>query len=172
MCFRGPRAHGVKRWLISVDGRWHAWTTWSSCSKTCGGGVQQRQRVCEGPFFGGEVCPGESGEQRRCSERRCPGKAARAQKQQHGRVHGKKEENLTPPSASVRRFKEPHEICEEQNTGEVVWRRTPAGDEAATACPDGASGTETSREERASSFCFSFNRLESQNLTSFSRPQV
>lgn len=68
-----PRVHGVKCSLTVVDGRWHSWTTWGSCSKTCGGGVQQRQRVCEGPFFGGEPCPGEKGEQRRCNEKRCPG---------------------------------------------------------------------------------------------------
>uniref|UniRef100_A0A3B4XLT3 Adhesion G protein-coupled receptor B1 n=1 Tax=Seriola lalandi dorsalis TaxID=1841481 RepID=A0A3B4XLT3_SERLL len=90
-----------------VDGRWHAWSSWGSCSKTCGGGIQQRQRVCEGPFFGGEPCPGEKGEQRRCNEKRCP---------------------------------EPHEICPEQNTGDVVWKKTPAGDMAAIACPSDASG--------------------------------
>lgn len=36
---------------------------------------------------------------------------------------------------------EPHEICAEQNTGEAVWRKTPAGDEAAVVCPADASGT-------------------------------
>lgn len=35
---------------------------------------------------------------------------------------------------------EPHEICAEQNTGEAVWRKTPAGDEAAVVCPADASG--------------------------------
>lgn len=35
---------------------------------------------------------------------------------------------------------EPHEICAEQNTGEAVWRKTPAGDEAAVVCPAEASG--------------------------------
>lgn len=40
-------------------------------------------------------------------------------------------------------FLEPHEICAEQNTGEAVWRKTPAGDEAAVACPADASGTIT-----------------------------
>ncbi|KAK5883478.1 hypothetical protein CesoFtcFv8_000271 [Champsocephalus esox] len=90
-----------------VDGRWHAWTSWGSCSKTCGGGIQQRQRVCEGPFFGGEPCPGEKGEQKRCNEKRCP---------------------------------EPHEICPEENTGDFVWKKTPAGDMAAVACPADAAG--------------------------------
>uniref|UniRef100_A0A8C7XLQ4 Adhesion G protein-coupled receptor B1b n=1 Tax=Oryzias sinensis TaxID=183150 RepID=A0A8C7XLQ4_9TELE len=90
-----------------VDGRWHSWSSWGSCSKTCGGGIQQRQRVCEGPFFGGEPCPGEGGEQRRCNDKRCP---------------------------------EPHEICPEQNTGDVVWKKTPAGDVAAVVCPGDAKG--------------------------------
>uniref|UniRef100_A0AAX7UXV5 Adhesion G protein-coupled receptor B1b n=1 Tax=Astatotilapia calliptera TaxID=8154 RepID=A0AAX7UXV5_ASTCA len=90
-----------------VDGRWHEWSSWGSCSKTCGGGNQQRQRVCEGPFFGGEPCPGDSREHKRCNDKRCP---------------------------------EPHEICPEQITGDVVWKQTPAGDLAATGCPANASG--------------------------------
>ncbi|XP_035284707.1 adhesion G protein-coupled receptor B1-like isoform X1 [Anguilla anguilla] len=55
-----------------VDGRWHDWSMWGSCSRTCGGGSQQRQRICEGPFFGGEPCPGKGQVTQRCSERRCP----------------------------------------------------------------------------------------------------
>uniref|UniRef100_A0AAR2JE39 Adhesion G protein-coupled receptor B1b n=1 Tax=Pygocentrus nattereri TaxID=42514 RepID=A0AAR2JE39_PYGNA len=55
-----------------VDGRWLSWSSWGSCSKTCGGGSQQRQRVCEGPFFGGEPCVGDKSELRRCNEKRCP----------------------------------------------------------------------------------------------------
>uniref|UniRef100_A0AAQ4PZZ8 Adhesion G protein-coupled receptor B1b n=1 Tax=Gasterosteus aculeatus aculeatus TaxID=481459 RepID=A0AAQ4PZZ8_GASAC len=111
---RNPAYFRLTDWLNSwremfclVDGRWHAWSSWASCSKTCGGGLQQRQRVCEGPFFSGEPCPGEKGEQRRCNEKRCP---------------------------------EPHEICPEQNIGDVVWKKTAAGDMAAVACPADASG--------------------------------
>ncbi|XP_036394737.1 adhesion G protein-coupled receptor B1 isoform X2 [Megalops cyprinoides] len=55
-----------------VDGKWQAWSMWGSCTKTCGGGSQQRQRVCYGPFFGGEQCPGDREEVRRCNEKRCP----------------------------------------------------------------------------------------------------
>uniref|UniRef100_A0A3Q3QH83 Adhesion G protein-coupled receptor B1b n=1 Tax=Monopterus albus TaxID=43700 RepID=A0A3Q3QH83_MONAL len=112
--YGGSECHGSWKETINcflkecpVDGRWHAWSSWGSCSKTCGGGIQQRQRVCEGPFFGGEPCPGDKAEQKRCNERRCP---------------------------------EPHEICPEQNTGDVVWKKTPAGDMAAVACPADASG--------------------------------
>ncbi|KAL7887002.1 hypothetical protein AOLI_G00047230 [Acnodon oligacanthus] len=90
-----------------VDGRWQQWSSWSSCTKTCGGGSQQRQRVCYGPFFGGEPCPGDREEVRRCNEKRCP---------------------------------EPHEICDEENFSNVVWKRTPAGDTAAVRCPPNAVG--------------------------------
>ncbi|XP_074540136.1 adhesion G protein-coupled receptor B1 isoform X9 [Halichoeres trimaculatus] len=55
-----------------VDGKWQPWSLWSGCSKTCGGGSQQRNRVCYGPFFGGQPCPGDREEVRRCNEKRCP----------------------------------------------------------------------------------------------------
>ncbi|KFW73502.1 Brain-specific angiogenesis inhibitor 1, partial [Pygoscelis adeliae] len=41
-----------------VDGKWQAWGGWGSCTTTCGGGTQRRDRVCYGPFFGGETCQG------------------------------------------------------------------------------------------------------------------
>ncbi|XP_062847343.1 adhesion G protein-coupled receptor B1 [Trichomycterus rosablanca] len=90
-----------------VDGRWQQWSSWTSCTKTCGGGSQQRQRMCYGPFFGGELCPGDREEVRSCNEKRCP---------------------------------EPHEICDEDNFSNVMWKRTPAGDTAAVRCPPNAAG--------------------------------
>ncbi|XP_060905636.1 adhesion G protein-coupled receptor B1 isoform X9 [Labrus mixtus] len=55
-----------------VDGKWQPWSLWSGCSKTCGGGSQQRNRICYGPFSGGQPCPGDREEVRRCNEKRCP----------------------------------------------------------------------------------------------------
>lgn len=60
-------------YILSVDGKWQPWSLWSGCSKTCGGGNQQRNRICYGPFFGGQPCPGEREEVRSCNEKRCPG---------------------------------------------------------------------------------------------------
>lgn len=60
--------------LSSVNGKWQPWSLWSGCSKTCGGGNQQRNRICYGPFFGGQPCPGEQEEVRRCNEKKCPGR--------------------------------------------------------------------------------------------------
>uniref|UniRef100_A0A8C2JPR0 Adhesion G protein-coupled receptor B1b n=1 Tax=Cyprinus carpio TaxID=7962 RepID=A0A8C2JPR0_CYPCA len=55
-----------------VDGRWLLWSSWGSCSKSCGGGNQLRQRVCEKPLFDGEPCIGDKSELRNCNEKRCP----------------------------------------------------------------------------------------------------
>ncbi|XP_070407373.1 adhesion G protein-coupled receptor B1 isoform X7 [Nothobranchius furzeri] len=90
-----------------VDGKWQPWSLWSGCSKTCGGGKQQRNRVCYGPFFEGKPCPGDREEVRQCNEKRCP---------------------------------EPHEICDEENLSNVVWKMTPAGETAAVRCPPNAMG--------------------------------
>uniref|UniRef100_A0A1A8G3H0 Brain-specific angiogenesis inhibitor 1 n=1 Tax=Nothobranchius korthausae TaxID=1143690 RepID=A0A1A8G3H0_9TELE len=90
-----------------VDGKWQPWSLWSGCSKTCGGGKQQRNRVCYGPFFEGKPCPGDREEVRQCNDKRCP---------------------------------EPHEICDEENLSNVVWKMTPAGETAAVRCPPNAMG--------------------------------
>ncbi|XP_075896893.1 adhesion G protein-coupled receptor B1 isoform X3 [Nelusetta ayraudi] len=80
----GPSYGGSEcrgEWLETVDcflgdcpvnGRWQPWSPWSGCSKTCGGGSQQRNRICLGPFSGGQPCPGDREEVRGCSEKRCP----------------------------------------------------------------------------------------------------
>lgn len=59
--------------LSLVDGKWQAWGVWGSCTTTCGGGTQRRDRVCYGPFFGGETCQGPKEEYRQCNDRKCPG---------------------------------------------------------------------------------------------------
>ncbi|KFO95397.1 Brain-specific angiogenesis inhibitor 1, partial [Calypte anna] len=54
------------------DGKWQAWGVWGSCTATCGGGTQRRDRVCYGPFFGGETCQGPKEEYKQCNDRKCP----------------------------------------------------------------------------------------------------
>ncbi|XP_027005082.2 SCO-spondin isoform X2 [Tachysurus fulvidraco] len=59
-----------------VDGHWSPWTTWSNCSKGCGG-VEIRKRVCVPPQNGGRACtelPGDTGlstEIKPCPQDRC-----------------------------------------------------------------------------------------------------
>ena len=51
------------------------WSNYSSCSVSCGGGVQFRKRSCDSPppKYGGKDCDGPSQENRSCREIECPG---------------------------------------------------------------------------------------------------
>ena len=44
--------------MFTVDGGWGEWTSWSSCSLTCGNGDQIRTRKCNNPVpeYGGRDC--------------------------------------------------------------------------------------------------------------------
>jgi hypothetical protein len=49
-----------------------SWSTWSACSKTCGGGEMFKERtVTKNPRFGGEECP-HTRENRDCNMQSCP----------------------------------------------------------------------------------------------------
>ncbi|EDO33987.1 predicted protein [Nematostella vectensis] len=59
---------------VAVDGAWGAWGDYSTCSRTCGGGVRHRSRRCENPkpANGGQDCPGSTkGEWRICNLQDC-----------------------------------------------------------------------------------------------------
>ena len=56
----------------SVDCVWGAYDAWSTCSKTCGGGVQVRTRkVDTHAEHGGAACTGLSSEQQACNTGTC-----------------------------------------------------------------------------------------------------
>ncbi|XP_039985266.1 A disintegrin and metalloproteinase with thrombospondin motifs 18 [Xiphias gladius] len=61
----GPRA---------VHGQWSAWSQWSDCSRTCGGGVMYRERSCTSPRpqNNGKFCSGSSRLNQLCNTRLCP----------------------------------------------------------------------------------------------------
>uniref|UniRef100_A0A3Q2ZH62 ADAM metallopeptidase with thrombospondin type 1 motif, 18 n=1 Tax=Kryptolebias marmoratus TaxID=37003 RepID=A0A3Q2ZH62_KRYMA len=61
----GPRA---------IHGQWSAWSQWSTCSRTCGGGVMYRERSCSSPRpqNNGKFCPGSSRHNQLCNTRPCP----------------------------------------------------------------------------------------------------
>ena len=59
--------------ILSVDCRLSGWTSWSSCTKTCGGGTQMRGRsVLRPEQHGGEACP-KLQETNECNTKECPG---------------------------------------------------------------------------------------------------
>ncbi|XP_035034405.1 A disintegrin and metalloproteinase with thrombospondin motifs 2 [Hippoglossus stenolepis] len=60
--------------LLRQDGGWGTWSSYGSCSRTCGGGVRFRTRRCDNPApaNGGRTCLGNSYEFQLCSQEECP----------------------------------------------------------------------------------------------------
>ncbi|XP_026715926.1 A disintegrin and metalloproteinase with thrombospondin motifs 13 isoform X1 [Athene cunicularia] len=59
--------------MAVVHGQWSVWSPFSSCSRTCGGGVVKRQRFCNNPrpAFGGQECRGASIQVEMCNTQAC-----------------------------------------------------------------------------------------------------
>ncbi|KAK3591356.1 hypothetical protein CHS0354_040317 [Potamilus streckersoni] len=57
-----------------VDGGWGHWGAFSTCSKSCGGGIHQRSHVCDdpAPANGGKPCNGSATETSTCNTQPCP----------------------------------------------------------------------------------------------------
>ena len=58
----------------SQDGAWADWASWSSCSRSCGGGVRRSVRQCDQPppARGGLYCTGDRLRYQSCSTKPCP----------------------------------------------------------------------------------------------------
>ncbi|XP_050175941.1 A disintegrin and metalloproteinase with thrombospondin motifs 13 isoform X1 [Myiozetetes cayanensis] len=59
--------------MAVVHGQWSAWSPFSPCSRSCGGGVVVRQRFCNNPrpAFGGQECRGASVQAQMCNTQAC-----------------------------------------------------------------------------------------------------
>uniref|UniRef100_A0A8C5HHU6 Thrombospondin-1 n=1 Tax=Gouania willdenowi TaxID=441366 RepID=A0A8C5HHU6_GOUWI len=57
-----------------INGGWGPWSLWDSCSVTCGGGVQTRNRLCSDPApkYGGKECVGDATMSQLCNKQECP----------------------------------------------------------------------------------------------------
>ena len=61
--------------LSIVNCTWNQWSTWDTCSVSCGGGTQVRNRsITQQAMFSGSDCLGEDSEQQSCNSYGCPGK--------------------------------------------------------------------------------------------------
>lgn len=58
-----------------INGNWSIWSSFNECSKSCGGGIQTRQRQCDNPApqYGGLDCDGDVIEAQLCNSHDCPG---------------------------------------------------------------------------------------------------
>ncbi|EDO36308.1 predicted protein [Nematostella vectensis] len=59
-----------------VTGGYTLWSSWTSCTKTCGTGMQKRSRDCTNPrpIHGGQNCTGDYVQTKSCKLKVCPGK--------------------------------------------------------------------------------------------------
>uniref|UniRef100_A0A8B9CUV0 ADAM metallopeptidase with thrombospondin type 1 motif 13 n=1 Tax=Anser brachyrhynchus TaxID=132585 RepID=A0A8B9CUV0_9AVES len=73
-CFKG-RCSSLEELnpMAVVHGQWSSWSPFSSCSRSCGGGVVIRQRFCNNPrpAFGGQECQGSSIQMEMCNTQVC-----------------------------------------------------------------------------------------------------
>ncbi|KAG7336269.1 hypothetical protein KOW79_000962 [Hemibagrus wyckioides] len=138
--------------VCPVDGVWNEWSSWSSCSVSCSNGTMQRTRECNGPSYGGSECQGEWLQRRDCFLRdtwssctkTCGGGSQQRQRVCYGPFFAGEPcpgDRVEIQRCNEKRCPEPHEICDEENFSNVVWKRTPAGDTAAVRCPPNAAGT-------------------------------
>ena len=62
-----------KKWS-QMDGGWGNWKSWSSCSRSCGGGIRSSTRECDNPppSHGGLYCTGDRVRYQSCNTDKCP----------------------------------------------------------------------------------------------------
>ena len=61
--------------IFSVHCKWSSWGRWSECSKSCGGGSQEKRRTeATTAKYGGRECRGRNNRTRSCKTQHCPGK--------------------------------------------------------------------------------------------------
>ena len=64
--------HMVK--YLEVNCSWNAWSEWETCSLTCGGGTQGRNRtISQTALNNGTDCVGNDAETQPCNSNGCPG---------------------------------------------------------------------------------------------------
>ena len=94
----------------SRDGAWGTWGPWSTCSRTCGGGITFKERVCNdpAPLNHGRYCLGERRKYRVCNSNPCDPETATFREQQCSQ-HDTDEQQWTPFLST-----EPKNVCKLQ----------------------------------------------------------
>ncbi|XP_062522406.1 A disintegrin and metalloproteinase with thrombospondin motifs 9-like isoform X2 [Corticium candelabrum] len=72
-CIKG-KCVAKERNTKPIDGQWGNWKSFSSCTRTCGGGVQYSERDCDypEPANGGQYCVGQRRKYTSCNTQDCP----------------------------------------------------------------------------------------------------
>ena len=59
--------------FVSVNCEWGSWSSFSTCTKTCGGGIKYRSRSKSVSEKDGGTCSGGTTEEESCNTQNCPG---------------------------------------------------------------------------------------------------
>ncbi|XP_027724171.1 ADAMTS-like protein 2 [Vombatus ursinus] len=88
-------SEGTVAWDEDVLKWWGEWSSWSTCSRTCGGGVMSRERHCLQQRFltsqrtSSHVCTGQSKDYHLCHQQPCPANSDSFKQQQCAIFNGK-----------------------------------------------------------------------------------
>ncbi|KAL7888340.1 hypothetical protein AOLI_G00033140 [Acnodon oligacanthus] len=71
---QGRQTEKCEKSPCPINGGWGPWSPWDACSATCGGGVQNRKRLCNDPppKHGGKDCVGDATATQLCNKQACP----------------------------------------------------------------------------------------------------
>ncbi|XP_067615530.1 A disintegrin and metalloproteinase with thrombospondin motifs 1 isoform X3 [Eurosta solidaginis] len=90
-CQKGECVPREGKSLQVVHGGWGPWSSFTPCSLTCGGGVQESQRECNNPLpkNGGKYCAGSRKKYRSCNTHACPPGTMDSREQQCYEMNGR-----------------------------------------------------------------------------------
>ncbi|XP_037955485.1 A disintegrin and metalloproteinase with thrombospondin motifs 20 isoform X2 [Teleopsis dalmanni] len=90
-CQKGECVSREGNTLQVVNGGWGHWSSFTPCSLTCGGGVQESQRECNNPLprNGGKYCAGSRKKYRSCNAQSCPPGSMDSREQQCYDMNGR-----------------------------------------------------------------------------------
>ena len=83
--------------MESAEGRWAAWGPYTTCSKSCGGGMQSRIRKCVDPSRSHSLktCKGAFRQRRQCNLNPCSGKKKKKNQKQYGKKSATMHQRIT-----------------------------------------------------------------------------
>uniref|UniRef100_A0AAX7TEK0 ADAM metallopeptidase with thrombospondin type 1 motif, 14 n=1 Tax=Astatotilapia calliptera TaxID=8154 RepID=A0AAX7TEK0_ASTCA len=126
-CFKGHCIWRTSQEPQGHDGSWSSWSKFGSCSRTCGGGIRSRSRLCNNPppAYGGRDCPGSAFDYQMCNTEECAGPYEDFRAQQCVQRSNKYHKNIKhtwlpyehPDGKKARKCEL---SCQSKETGEVV----------------------------------------------------
>uniref|UniRef100_A0AAX7TFJ6 ADAM metallopeptidase with thrombospondin type 1 motif, 14 n=1 Tax=Astatotilapia calliptera TaxID=8154 RepID=A0AAX7TFJ6_ASTCA len=124
-CFKGHCIWRTSQEPQGHDGSWSSWSKFGSCSRTCGGGIRSRSRLCNNPppAYGGRDCPGSAFDYQMCNTEECAGPYEDFRAQQCVQRSNKYHKNIKHTWLPYEHPDEARKCelsCQSKETGEVV----------------------------------------------------